>query len=35
VYNVRIGNLPSKEEAEALAGQLRGKMGVGEARVSM
>jgi len=35
VYNVRIGNLPSKEEAEALAGQLRGKMGVGETRVSM
>ncbi len=34
VYHVRIGNLPSKEEAEALAGQLRGKMGVGEARVS-
>ena len=35
VYNVRIGNLPSKEEAEALAGQLSGKMGVGEPRVSM
>jgi len=35
VYNVRIGNLPSKVEAEALAGQLRGKMGVTETRVSM
>jgi hypothetical protein len=35
VYNVRIGNLPSKEEAEALAGQLRGKMGVNEPKVSM
>jgi len=34
VYYVRIGSLPSKEEAEALAGQLRGKMGVGEPRVS-
>ncbi len=34
VYNVRIGNLPSKAEAEALAGQLRGKMGIGEPRVS-
>ena len=34
VYFVRIGDLPSKEEAEALAGQLRGKMGVGEPRVS-
>ena len=34
VYFVRIGSLPSKEEAEALAGQLRGKMGVGEPKVS-
>lgn len=34
VYYVRIGSLPSKEEAEALAGQLRGKMGVGEPKVS-
>ncbi len=35
VYNVRIGHLPSKEEAQALAGQLRGKMGVTEPKVSM
>ena len=34
VYYVRIGSLPSKEEAEALAAQLTGKMGVGEAKVS-
>ncbi len=34
VYYVRIGSLPSKEEAEALAAQLKGKMGVGEAKVS-
>ena len=35
VYNVRIGSLPSKEEADALAGQLRGKMGVIEPKVFM
>ena len=35
VYNVRVGNLPSREEADALAAQLRGRMGVGEPRVSM
>jgi hypothetical protein len=34
VYFVRIPSLPSKAEAEALAGQLRGKMGIGEPRVS-
>ena len=34
VYYVRIAHLPSKEEAEALAAQLRGRMGVGEPRVS-
>jgi len=34
VYHVRITSLPSREEAEALAGQLRGRMGVGEPRVS-
>ena len=35
IYNVRLSHLPSKAEAEALAGSLRGKMGVGEAKVSM
>ena len=34
VYDVRIGNLPSKAEAEALAAQLRGKHGVVEPKVS-
>ena len=34
VYNVRIGHLPSKAEAEALAAQLKGKMGVAEPKVS-
>lgn len=34
VYNVRIGQLPSKAEAEALAAQLKGKMGVLEPKVS-
>ena len=33
-YVVRISNLPSKAEAEALAAQLRGKGGVAEPRVS-
>jgi len=35
VYIVRLGNLPSREEADALGAQLKGKMGVGEPRVSM
>jgi hypothetical protein len=34
VYVVRIRNLPSKAEAEALANQLRGKYGVSEPKVS-
>jgi hypothetical protein len=34
VYLVRIGHLPSKAEAEALAAQLKGKMGVAEPKVS-
>ena len=34
LYSVRIGNLPSKQEAESLAGQLKGKMGVVDPRVS-
>lgn len=33
-YSVRIGNLPSKAEAEALAASLKGKYGVGEPKVS-
>jgi len=33
-YNVRIRNLPSKAEANALAGQLRGKYGVEKTAVS-
>ena len=33
-YYVRIRNLPSKQEAEALAAQLRGKHGVAEPRVA-
>ncbi len=35
VYQVRIRQLPSKAEAQALAEQLRGKYGVTEPRVSM
>ena len=35
VYVVRIRNLPSKAEAEALAAQLKGKHGVAEPRVSI
>ena len=35
VYHVRIANLPSKEEAQSLAAQLRGKMGAAEPKVSM
>src|SRR4029077_20091757 len=34
VYHVRIANLPSKAEAEALAGGLRGKFGSAEPRVT-
>jgi hypothetical protein len=34
-YQVRIPNLPSKEEAEALAAKLRGRYGAAEPRVSM
>ena len=34
VYHVRIANLPSKAEAEALAGRLRGKYGIAEPRVT-
>ncbi len=33
-YRVRISNLPSKQEAEVLAGKLKGKMGVTEPKVS-
>lgn len=33
LYVVRIGSLPSKKEAEALAGQLRGKYGVANPKV--
>ena len=34
VYTVRIGSLPTKAEAEALAARLRGKFGVAEPKVS-
>jgi len=34
VYRVRISNLASKQEAEALAGKLKGKMGITEPKVS-
>jgi hypothetical protein len=34
VYHVRIANLPSREEAEALAATLRGQPGLAEPRVS-
>jgi hypothetical protein len=34
VYRVRISNLPSKAEAEALAATLRGRFGVAEPKVS-
>ena len=34
IYLVRIANLPSKAEAEALAAQLRGKYGVAEPKIS-
>jgi hypothetical protein len=35
IYLVRLAQLPSKAEAEVLAGAIRGKMGVAEPRVSM
>ncbi len=35
VYNLRLINLPSKAEAEALAASLKGKMGIDAPRVSM
>jgi hypothetical protein len=35
MYRVRIANLPSKEEAEALAAKLRGRYGVTEPRISI
>jgi len=35
IYLVRLAHLPSKAEAEALAGAIRGKLGVVEPRVSM
>lgn len=35
VYRLRLINLPSKAEAEALAGSLKGKMGIDAPRVSM
>ena len=34
VYRVRIGSLPSRAEAEALAAQLKGRMGVADPKVS-
>jgi hypothetical protein len=33
-YTVRIRQLPSREEAEALAGQLKGKFGVKDPKVA-
>ncbi len=36
IYTVRIVGLPSKGEAEALAGQLKGRHGVGaEPKISL
>jgi len=34
-YDVRLSQLPSKVEAQALADALRGKMGVAEPKVTM
>jgi len=34
VYHVRIANLPSKDEAEALAASLRGRYGITDPRIS-
>jgi hypothetical protein len=35
IYDVRVARLTSKADAEALAGSIRGKMGVAEPKVSM
>jgi hypothetical protein len=35
IYRVRVAHLPSRADAEALAGSLRGKMGVAEPKVSL
>jgi hypothetical protein len=35
IYRVRIAHLPSRQEAQALAGKLRGRLGVAEPKVSM
>lgn len=34
IYRVRISHLPSRQEAEALAGKLKGRMGIAEPKVS-
>lgn len=34
-YHVRISNLPSRQEAEVLAGKLKGQMGITDPRVSL
>ena len=34
IYRVRIAHLPSRQEAQALAGKLRGRLGVAEPKVS-
>jgi hypothetical protein len=34
IYRVRISNLPSRQEAAALAANLEGKMGIAGAEVS-
>ena len=34
IYRVRIAHLPSRQEAEALAGKLKGRMGIAEPKVS-
>ncbi len=35
IYRVRIAHLPSRQEADALAGKLKGRMGIAEPKVSM
>ena len=35
LYRVRISNLPSRQEAEVLAGKLKGNMGIVEPKISM
>jgi hypothetical protein len=35
IYDVRLAHLPSRAEAEALAGSIRGRMGVDNPRVAM